>query len=359
MTRGRDRCPHAALVSVLVVMALGTTVVGLRSVGRAAAAPDRAAITVTPTAAGIGDTLQVGLSGWPVGVVTAAVCGNGAKRGSSDCDQIGAASIGVRAAGSETLTVTVQAPPVGCPCVVRAATITGDLVRVVPVDIRGVPTGVDLAPVGQVPSASALAVSASIRSAQVPWPRSWYPEFAGPTERVLVIRLRNTGDVTLTGLRVVGSVGRRRSEGEPINGKIPPLAPRAATRVTVPFTLAAPVWGEYRVSGSIYGLDAPVDFSATTSTDPWALQLALPLLLIVVAEVLRQRERARRRALADTPVDARQADLVFPQSSLGVGDSDVDHCETPAYSQRDAGSGRADGARGDAPTGVLEALVDS
>lgn len=296
---------------------------------------DGARIAVTPSAVNVGDRVRVDLTGWPPGVVTAAVCGNNAQRGSSDCEQTGAGSIGVRESGSQVLTVDVLAPPVGCPCVVRANTTNGDVVRTAPITIYGVPDGVNLAPAARAPGADSLEVTAHVEPSDVGWPQSWYPPFAGPARRDLVLSMTNTTDGDLAGLRVVGAVGRSKTdEAEPVAMALDTIPARSTRVFRVPFTLSAPVWGDYVVSGSIYGLAAPVTFKVKTASEPWALELLLPLALLVIAQIMRRRERARRRAEdAAMAVAASAEALTFPESSPDVGVPDGGHWVMPPYDQ--------------------------
>ena len=69
------------------------------------------------------------------------MCGNLAKRGSTDCNM--PASQGVRLYHVDDSPLTafvVSAPPGTCPCVIRASSDTGE-VAYAPIEIRGVPTG--------------------------------------------------------------------------------------------------------------------------------------------------------------------------------------------------------------------------
>jgi hypothetical protein len=222
--------------------------------------------------------------------------------------------------------------------VVRAGTTNGDVVRTAPIEIAGVPDGVDIAPAGGPASAEALDVTAHVEAADLEWPESWYPPFAGPGQRVLVLTVHNRSDVTMSGLRVVGAVGRSKTdEAEPVSRSVDVLPARSTRTVRVPFTLSAPVWGVYVVSGSIYGLAAPVTFKVKTASEPWALELALPLALFGIAQMLRRRERARRRAEAGAEAEAEAALAAawapFPQSSPDVGLSDGAHWATSPYDQ--------------------------
>src|SRR5205823_1486957 len=148
----------------------------------------------------------------------------------------------------------------------------------------------------------------------------------GPSQQVLVLTMKNTTDATITGLRVVGAVGHSKSdEAEPVGALVPDVPARSTSTARIPFTLAAPVYGDYVVRGSIYGPALPIRFSAGTSSEPWALELGLPLALLLIAQVLRARDRLRRRALAEqeaaeavaAAAAATAALPLFPESSPG------------------------------------------
>ena len=71
--------------------------------------------------------------------VTVAVCGNLAKRGSSDCNMPQSQSERIRANEDVTLTqLFVQPPPVPCPCIVRATGTNGEF-AIAPIDLVGHP----------------------------------------------------------------------------------------------------------------------------------------------------------------------------------------------------------------------------
>jgi hypothetical protein len=298
-------------------------------------------MSVTPSDASIGDVLRVDLAGWPEGNVTAAVCGNSAQRGSTDCDLIGAGSIRIPKSGAESLTVTVQAPPVGCPCVVRAALTDGSVLRTAPITVEGVPTGVNIPAAAGPAATDQLQVTASIEAADVGWPESWSPAFGGPAHKVLVLTMHNRSLGTISGLRVVGEVGHVHSqEGQPLGRPVPDIAAGATRVVRVPFTITAPVFGTYAVHGSVYGLAAPLTFRLTTKSEPWALELALPLALLLIAQYLRHRDRVRRRreaAMVD-PDELLAAPSVFPQCSPGVGVEDDRYWHSPSYDRPSMGA---------------------
>jgi hypothetical protein len=286
--------------------------------GAAASGP---VFIVSPSTVALGDTMLVEFDGWPAGPVTAAVCGNAALRGSEDCDQVGAESIAVRGSAPVRLRLTATEPPVGCPCVVRANNTASTVVRTAPIDIIGVPGGVHIpAATGPAP-ASSLVVEARVVQPSRGIPGSWAAPFAAPTHKALILELKNVGATPLQGLRVAGTVGRDASSGAPIAQDIPgAIAPQGHATVRVPFVLSAPVWGTYTIAGSIYGLAAPVTFTASTHNDPWGVELAAIVLLLLAAQLARRRERERRRAAALAPVpDPEVASAGAVQCSPDVG----------------------------------------
>jgi hypothetical protein len=278
---------------LLVVAVVGAGL--LTSTGDAAAAGP--ALVVSPAVAASGDSVLIRLDGWPQGIVTVAVCGNAARRGSEDCDQVGAETVAVRNKGPTLLRLTISVPPVGCPCAIRANTSTSDIVRTAPVIVEGVPGGVDIPGTGTPPAVTALGVRAKVTAGNDgSLLASILPPLAGTTQRTLVLTLTNRTASPLAGLRLVGASGRNRSGATPVTMPVVGPIPAGRSKVLrIPVDLGAPVVGHYIVFGTVYGLESPVNFEARTSNDPWGLELATIALLLVLAETLRYRERRRRR----------------------------------------------------------------
>jgi hypothetical protein len=322
----------SALAFVLLVGGPATSIVAAAVVSPAVAEAHGPRITITPASAAPGDRVTAVLDGWPPGAVTVAVCGNAARRGSQDCDQIAAETVPIRD-GSAQLRIPVVVPPVGCPCVVQASTSVADVVRAAPIDITGVPGGVDIAPATSVPDASAIAVSARVTATSRSFLDTVLPTLGGTSHKTLVLSLQNRGPVALTGLRVVGELGRGRRSGAPISKRVPgPIAPGTRTSVSIPIVLATPAYGSYVVSGSVYGLSVPVRFRTTTSNDPWGIEVAAIVLLVVLAQVARRRERraraAARMVVRPTPMPTTVAGA---QSSPDVGVSYRECCDDDSY----------------------------
>lgn len=130
------------------------------SVGRASAqAPPPAPgprVVVNRTASPAGPVDVVRLEGWPSGAVDISVCGNGARRGSQDCDPRGTRTVDIRADGTAETAIDLV-PPLGCPCAVRASSLGGAVTVVEPVVIPGVAT----LPADQLPAPAVPSVPAS------------------------------------------------------------------------------------------------------------------------------------------------------------------------------------------------------
>jgi hypothetical protein len=332
----------ACTLAVLVVSACAVAV-------PASAQPDRstgATITVTPSSVGIGQVVLVALSGWPRDIATVNLCGNLARRGSQDCDQLGSASTAVGPGQDETVAIYARTPPVGCPCVVRAEGQSSHAVATAPITVAGVATGTDLAPAVTAVDPRDVTVTAHIAGGKQGWPRAWFGPFAAPTDRVLVLEIANHSSVAITGLRVAGLVGRHDGTGEPIDQNVHgAIAPGAARTVDVSFVLAAPAYGSYTVSGRIYGLAVPVGFSVKTRNEPWGLELLIPVVLFAIAQLVRHRRRLETRSVAaavptvTAPAVATEAavdgpvpgSIEFPQCSPVVGAPDDPAWRVPSY----------------------------
>jgi len=242
-------------------------------------------VQVSTETAKTGVTVGVMLRGWAPGTVLVGVCGDAAHRGSQDCALESDVAVAVRRNEPAAANLVITAPPVPCPCVVRAATPAGDIVKVVPLAIAGVPNG----PVQSEPAAASTAVDVA---AHVESASSWPAMFGGSAHKTLVVTLDNRGDVTVTGLRIAGHVGRRGDGGTPFPAtNVRALAPGDREVVRVDIDLGAPAYGRYTVAGAVYGLATPASFRATTTNDPWLLQLLAVVVLLAWAQALRARHR--------------------------------------------------------------------
>ena len=330
------------VVAALVVAAALVPASG----ARAAQPKGEVGVTVAPAVATPGERVLVTLEGWPETAVSVMVCGNAARRGSQDCDLIGADAVRVHEGGARVdLVVTV--PPVGCPCVVRVATPSNDVIRTAALIVEGVPGATDLAP-ATAGSTDALTLDAVVIEPDASVGEQLVSAFAGPTARTLRLRLTNNSGAPLSGLRLVVTVGRSADGGETVDAPPLPEVPATSTRVVrVPIELAAPAWGDYTVVGSVYGVPAPVRFEAPTTNDAWGWFLAIPIALVILARILRRRERARAGREEQTrPIPAPVMPGILPpvgvptasfgQRSPEVGTAVGNGWETRPYDPRHA-----------------------
>jgi hypothetical protein len=248
-----------------------------------------------PAAARPGDVVIVTLTDWPQGVVTVGVCSNAGARGTQDCNVAGDNAIAVRDDRPVQLDLEVSNPPGTCPCVIRATTPSGSPVVTTPFVVVGVPEGPIVQPASP-PAAEQMKVRSEVKDASTSFPSSLVPAVGGSVHKVLLVTVTNFGNGPAD-LHVVAQVGKH-AQKEAIGTRDAKAVAAGATRtLRVPFVISAPAWGGYKVVGTVYGGTSPVRFATTTDNDPWLLWLLVPVALILVAEIMRARDRRERKAL--------------------------------------------------------------
>ncbi len=316
----RRRPTVPAGMAVLALAAAVGVLLGL-GVTTAPEAVAQATPTLSASPAGMrqGDPLTVRLSAFQPGTVTVAVCGNGARNGSADCDLTGAqgVSVGVSSLAHVSLMAT---PPIGCPCVVRAWGSAGTVPVTTPIEVADLT--VPPAPTAVVPATSVVGRAEDVAvETRLTDAGNGGPAFGLSEQRALVLTVRNTGTSTIDGLTSTLAVGRDAESGRPV--KAPALTPLAAGEertYAIPVTLDAPVAGTYTVFGRIHGLDRPVPFAVTSSTHPFGVYLvaglgALGLVAIRWRRFLRNRTSS---SPADVTTDGSR------RSEAGRSESDPD-----------------------------------
>jgi hypothetical protein len=290
----------------VVAVALAVTAVTLLAPapgGRAVAGASPTDPLIGPTvilsvgAAKVGSAVIVQLTGWPAGVATVSICGDAARRGSVDCDQIGSRGVGIPATGSGTVRLVVR-PPIGCPCVVRVSTPSSDLVRTVPLDVPGVAvlSEAELGP-ELLPSVGVATIVVTARlERNDTWSGSVLAALGGPVDRRLVLSVRNVGPAPVAGVSVSGAIGRSRAGGAPLT--VPPLgtlAPGEERTVPVAVPLPALAAGHYVVFGRVDSMAGAASFETPTDAHPWGLLVVATLMIaIVVGNRARRPVRERR-----------------------------------------------------------------
>ena len=130
----------AALVGLLVGLAVAVP-------AAAQSVTDGPGVVPDATDLQIGQRVRMTITGFEAPVIVMAVCGNEARRGSVDCDNLGSQARETNRDGTPTIgSVVVGAPPAPCPCIIRVTSDTNDEVAVAPITIAGHPVAEVVAP---------------------------------------------------------------------------------------------------------------------------------------------------------------------------------------------------------------------
>lgn len=241
----------------------------------------------------VGDVLVVELSGWPAGPAQVELCGNTAKRGTVDCDPLGATATGIDADGAGAARLVVGQPPSPCPCVVRVSQAAGASTAV-PIEVVGGVSGDDAPDAASVRPERRVEVLATT----IERDEGNAAVFGVDAGRRVSMTVRNAGTVVLTDVTVSGTLSGWGAGARPITS--PPsfvLEPGAERQVVVAFDLPSPAVGDYRFVGRVDGGDEPIEFSVGTGHMPWALINLGALLVVAGIVIARRRSRRRRRRM--------------------------------------------------------------
>ena len=200
--------------------------------------------------------------------------------------------------------MTPALPPKPCPCVILISGVTSQYTKKIPVTVVGETT----APVPQ-PAPATVEPKFQVVNLHVAGGVTLASAFGGAAPRTVEFQVSNVGTLTETPV-LVGRWGT----GNKINNviKMPTLQEVAAGKsvaVRAHFSLPALSMGSYtvKVFVQVVGFHNVASDSATTSTWPFALFIALlvllELLLLAITKIVRTR---RRRAAGPGGVDSAQ-----------------------------------------------------
>ncbi len=244
-------------------------------------------------------------SGWPAGTsLSASVCGADAIAGTADCAQTTTVTVVAPRTGRIWVLLTPALPPKPCPCVILISGVTSQYTKKIPVTVVGETT----APVPQ-PAPATVEPDFQVANLHVAGGVTLASAFGGAAPRTVEFQVSNVGTLTETPV-LVGRWGT----GNKINNviKMPTLQEVAAGKsvaVRAHFSLPALSMGSYtvKVFVQVVGFHNVASDSATTSTWPFALFIALlvllELLLLAITKIVRTR---RRRAAGPGGVDSAQ-----------------------------------------------------
>ncbi|MFJ5531490.1 hypothetical protein [Streptomyces sp. NPDC093261] len=239
-----------AAVLALAVVALAA-VLALAAVALAAPARPTAGPTVAVSAsqAGAGGSITVTGTGWrPEALLTLLICGQstpsrGVTGGTGSCANADGRAVTADARGRFRRTLPVAEPPVPCPCVVHAATVTG---AEADADAAFQVAGHAVEPLPAGSASGRLSVLTGTRLDGGDGLLTW---FGAPASRTLVCTVANTGPSPVKD--PVFRVGTSRGVFAPQwderqwHGT---LAPGGRARIALPVDLPAGAHGDYTVS---------------------------------------------------------------------------------------------------------------
>lgn len=304
----------ATVVTVCVALAVPAA-----SAARLVAQDDEPgpSVTLDLAGAGFGEYLGVRGENWPPNsVVFVELCGNEARNGTADCDQVNARALGVSSAGSFGVPLLVGNPPVACPCVVRVTSQSSLAEVTVPVEIRGAPVaGVDDR--FDVPRPDRRL---AFTEARLEGSGPWTALFGAPPHRTLVFTVVNTGQVRVNNPAITLRVGKGADPSGFVEAPdLGTFAPGESKTFRVDVELPVFAVGTYAVEGDIPGFGVPVHFRTETTHIPWLL-LLLPVLALLQVGLLAARNRLRRRLGVEPAVEREPAPaLVPPAPALPAG----------------------------------------
>ncbi|MFI9648900.1 hypothetical protein ACIHAA_21670 [Streptomyces sp. NPDC052040] len=310
----------AALAAVLAVAPAA-----LATPARAAGEP---AVALSAAQAGAGGSITVTGSGWrPGALLTVLICGEstpdrGVTGGTDSCANADGRAVTTDARGAFRQRLPVAEPPVPCPCVVHAATVTGAGAEA-DAALRVAGHAVQPLPAGSAAGRLALRTGTRLDGAD-----GLLTRFGAPPSRTLVFTVGNIGPSPVKD--PVFRVGTSRGVFAPQWDERQwrgTLAPGSTARITLPVDLAGGAHGAYTVTLEYGGrVLAEQPWNAGR---PWGVTVFWILLCVVVpsaafrlglAVVDRVRPRgpaSARGPASGTAADGR-TDPPVPDGSTGL-----------------------------------------
>lgn len=240
-----------------------------------------------------GGRVIVTLDGFGSLWATVMVCGNEARRGSPDCNQIGSTTKEFPTDGSPLrVSLAISAPPVDCPCVVRAVGRDTAEIAIAPIVVTGHPVGPVVEPTVTGPLMR-VEVDASLSSSGLG--SALRAQLGGPAVYEVTVRVTNTSTSPLRAVQLsVTAVRGDTIAATPAFDDPGQIGVGQTWSQTVTAELPAPSFGEseWRVTAS--GAGPIVDVRRTTAHRPWML-IVMALLVVLNIGILLMRWRVRRR----------------------------------------------------------------
>jgi len=315
--------------TLAVVLAFFAVVLGTASSANADASTSGPTIVLDPAEVKPNDYLVVSISGFKAPYVIITVCGNEARRGSSDCNMAGSEGLRVDNLDTDGYTadrIPIAPPPADCPCVIRVSSRdTGEL-AVAPIVITGHPVSPVVDPTGL---GNPIDVSISAKPKPHGLVETLRAGLGGPTRYDVTVTVRNHSTVPLTKIKVYGSAGRQSDNNLAELDLDDPgaLAPGQTWTQTVSAVVPAPSFGSVDWSVTASGAGPTVTSTSSTRHRPVLLIVIVMLLAVDIAFLLirlvvrrHATKAAKRLAASDDegdppreesdPIDVESRDLV-------------------------------------------------
>jgi hypothetical protein len=252
-------------------------------------------ITPDPSTVEVGDQIGFTVAGFDGPDFVVSVCGNEARRGSSDCDMLGSKALPIDR-DNDSITVNqmrVGKPPAPCPCVLRAASSANDEVAVAPIELLGHP----VAPVvdgGAVRDPLVLVVEA--RPAPQGIADSVRAALGGPARYEVTVTIRNRSVIPASSVTLAASGGRSDDDFQvTLAPEDPGIIPAGQTwQQTFEAVVPYPSFGTFHWRATASGAGVPVTASTITNSKP-TLLIALAMFLVIDLFLLLIRFTIRRR----------------------------------------------------------------
>lgn len=263
------------------------------------------------TGAEPGDKVVVSIENFESAWVTVVLCGNEARRGAGDCAMPSGRGIETRVGEPAMLELTVSAPPVPCPCVVRAVGRDTTELAVAPFEVVGHP----VADVVEGQSLEGL-VDTDLQVVESPdnLLGAARASLGGATRYSVTVSVRNRSTETLTAVRVTGDARRGDEVTSTLDFGVPgPIPPGQTWRSTIVVELGAVSVGEVQWQVVTSGAGSSTTTAITTSHRPWLLLIAavtvVACLTALIARFLfrRRADAAEHEVLAGEIVDGSTA----------------------------------------------------
>ncbi|MCU1366476.1 MAG: hypothetical protein JWN39_2115 [Ilumatobacteraceae bacterium] len=311
--------------TVLVVLLLFALLLGA---AETAAATDESTtgptVSLDPAQVRPDEFVNITIRGFTATYVVISVCGNEARRGSSDCNMPGSEGLRIDNQGDGGLTtdrIPIAAPPADCPCVIRVSSRDTGEIAVAPLVIIGHPISPTVDPTG-------LGNPIDVAINATPKPRGLVETarsgLGGPTRYDVTVTVHNHSAVPLTKIKVYGSAGRQSDNNLAQLDLDDPgaLAAGQTWHQTVSVVVPAPSFGTLDWTVTASGVGPTVTSTSTTKHRPMLLIVIVMLLAADIAFLL-VRMLIRRHATKD----AEQERDVTAASLDGNDPIDVDSRE--------------------------------